>query len=89
MIQLKFIPNATQWYKMYTVWGLAIVALLNVLEKNSDAIAALIPPKDLPYWNVGLAVAIGFVRQIHQPAIVPAEATTAAAKRMVVYPKEK
>lgn len=66
---IKLIPNASQWYKMYTTWMVAIIALLNILVENSDTIQAIIPTADLPYWNVGLAIATGILRQVHQPVL--------------------
>lgn len=89
MITLKLIPNASQWYKMYTTWIVAAIALLNVVQANSTAIQALIPAEKLPYYNLGLAIFAGLVRQIHQPAIVPAgNPVTASTQRMIVH-KEK
>lgn len=67
MIQL--IPNASQWYKMYTTWMVIIIALLNILVEYSDMIQTIIPTDDLPYWNVGLAIVTGVLRQIHQPVV--------------------
>lgn len=67
---IKLIPNASQWYKMYTTWMVAIIALLNILVENSDAIQAIIPTEDLPYWNVALAIITGALRQVHQPVLV-------------------
>lgn len=93
MIKLSFIPNASQWYKMYVVWVAAAIALLNVLQANSDAIQALIPAAKLPYYNLGLAIFAGLVRQIHQPAIVPAgtsaSSTPAVSALKMTVQKEK
>ncbi len=66
---IKWIPNASQWYKMYTTWMVAAIALLNILVENSDTIQTIIPTDDLPYWNVGLAIATGVLRQVHQQAV--------------------
>lgn len=88
-MNLKFIPNASQWYKMYVVWVAAAIAVLNVLQANSDAIQALIPSAKLPYYNLGLAIFAGLVRQIHQPVISGTPAQPApSAQKMTVY-KEK
>ena len=66
---IALITNASQWYKMYTTWMVAVIALLNILVEYSDTIQTIIPKDDLPYWNVGLAIATGILRQVHQPAI--------------------
>jgi hypothetical protein len=89
----SLIPNASNWYKMYVVWVAAAIAVLNVVQVNSDAIQALIPPAKLPYYNLGLAIFAGLVRQIHQPVIQPTPSAPpvlpSSPARMVVHTKEK
>lgn len=66
---MNLIPNAGQWYKMYTVWCVAVIALLNIVVECSDTIQSILPTDYLPYWNVALAILTAIVRQIQQPAV--------------------